>query len=68
MAEIAAEPRPATWSGRLEAFSTDFRQIAATGEYGPMHGVIGPFASYRRDPLLGTYREGGAGDHGRAVG
>jgi hypothetical protein len=32
-----------------------------------MHGVIGRVRLYRRDPLLGTYREGGDGDHVRAV-
>jgi hypothetical protein len=32
-----------------------------------MHGVIWRFASYRRDPLLGTYREGRVADHVGAV-
>lgn len=60
------EPRPAT-IGRMEAFSTDVARSLRPASMARCTGSSGGFASYRRDPLLGTYREGGAGDHVRAV-
>ena len=41
------------------------RQIAATGDYSPMHGVIGRVSpEYLRDPLIKTHGEPpGAGSH-----
>jgi hypothetical protein len=42
-----------------EAFSSDFASIAATGEYGPMRGVIGRVRLLSPRSALGTYREAG---------
>ena len=53
--------------GRMEAFSTDFARSLRPASLARCTGSSGGFASYRRDPLLGTYREGGAGEHVRAV-
>jgi hypothetical protein len=41
-----------------EAFSMDFAWIAATGEYGPMRGVIGRVRLLSLRSALGTYRRG----------
>jgi len=56
------EPRPAT-IGRMEAFSTDVARSLRPASMARCTGPSGGFASYRRDPLLGTYREGRAADH-----
>jgi hypothetical protein len=65
MAEIATRTRVSRLSA--EAFSTDFAGSLRPASMARCTGSSGGFASYRRDPLLGTYREGGAGDHVRAV-
>ena len=46
--------------GRTEAFKTDFARSLRPASMARCTGSSGGFASYRRDPLLGTYREGGA--------
>ena len=53
--------------GRTEAFKTDFARSLRPASMARCTGSSGGFASYRRDPLLGTYREVGAGVHVRAV-
>ena len=53
--------------GRTEAFSTDFARSLRPASMARCTGSSDGFASYRRDPLVGTDREGGAGDHVRAV-
>ena len=45
----------------------DFARSLRPASMARCTGSSGGFASYRRDPLAGTYREGGAGDHVRTV-
>jgi hypothetical protein len=53
------EPRRDTWSGRTKAFSRDIARSLRPASMARCTGSSGGFASYRRDPLLGTCREGG---------
>jgi hypothetical protein len=65
--EIADQTTAGHMVDRTEAFSSDFALIAATGEYGPMHGVIGRVRLLSLRSAIGTYRESGVGGHVRAV-
>ena len=66
-AEMADRTRVSEMLGRMEPFSKDFARSLRPASMARCTGSSGGFASYRRDPLLGTYRDGGVGDQVRAV-
>ena len=52
---------------RADGVRDGLRWIAATGEYGPMHGVIGRVRLLSPRSAPGTYGDGGAAGHVSAV-
>ncbi len=64
--ELERRPRSRTeppQQAERGAFTTDFAGSLRPASMARCTGSSGGFASHRRDPLLGTYREGRAADH-----
>jgi hypothetical protein len=57
--EIADRTTAGHMVGRADAFKTDFARSLRPASMARCTGSSGGFASYLRDPLLGTYREKG---------